>query len=143
MKLRHRFVGYIPGDIEERTLYISVRYGTVIHKCVCGCGEEVVTPLGPTEWKFTYDGETISLQPSVGNWSFRCRSHYVIKYSCVQWARSMTMREVLEARSKTREYRRRYHSYNGEIDVDSPNSIDKWQKKARNKLENLWRIIRG
>lgn len=26
----------------------------------------------------TFDGETVSLRPSIGNWMQKCRSHYVI-----------------------------------------------------------------
>ena len=62
MDLRPSFVEYIPEsqEIEEGILYISIAFGTMINKCACGCGEEVVTPLAPTEWKFIYDGKTIS-----------------------------------------------------------------------------------
>ena len=106
MNLRHEFVEYMPEEIKEGILYISIPFGTMIHKCGCGCGEKVVTPLGPAEWKFTYDGKTISVHPSVGNWGFPCRSHYCIDRSHVRWARSFTKKEVLEARTKTKEYRR-------------------------------------
>ena len=27
----------------------------------------------------TFDGESVSLDPSVGNWNQKCRSHYVIR----------------------------------------------------------------
>jgi len=41
--------------------------------------DEVVTPFTPTDWKMTFDGETVSLRPSIGNWNDACRSHYVIE----------------------------------------------------------------
>ena len=41
------FVKAIPAELEERTLYASMDYATVAHKCCCGCGREVVTPLRP------------------------------------------------------------------------------------------------
>lgn len=85
------FVEQIPDALEEGHLYISVQYATAIHKCPCGCGHEVVTPLSPTDWRLVYDGETISLDPSVGNWSFSCQSHYWITRNRVrtapQWSR--------------------------------------------------------
>jgi len=34
----------------------------------------VVTPLSPTGWSLIFDGETVSLYPSIGNWNFPCRS---------------------------------------------------------------------
>jgi len=59
-----------------------------LHKCCCGCGNEVVTPLSPSDWQLTFNGETISLFPSIGNWSFPCRSHYWIRKNEVKWAES-------------------------------------------------------
>jgi hypothetical protein len=32
-----------------------------------------------------FDGKTISLDPSIGNWSFPCQSHYWITSSEVRW----------------------------------------------------------
>jgi hypothetical protein len=54
---------------QQDTIYISIRFATVGHKCCCGCGREVITPLSPTDWSLTSDGETVSLHPSIGNWS--------------------------------------------------------------------------
>lgn len=78
-RLKHRFVQYIPEHLEPGVLYVSLEYATAAHSCCCGCGEEVVTPFTPNDWKMIFDGETISLWPSVGNWQLRCRSHYVIE----------------------------------------------------------------
>jgi hypothetical protein len=55
-----------------------MEFGSATHLCCCGCGEEVVTPFTPTDWKLTYDGETVSLWPSIGNWNLACRSHYTV-----------------------------------------------------------------
>ncbi|WP_155950839.1 DUF6527 family protein [Pseudoalteromonas lipolytica] len=85
MKMQHKFVDYVPENIQSTTLYISLEYGTAVHKCCCGCGEEVVTPLSPSDWKLIFDGNSISLKPSIGNWSFKCRSHYFITKSRVVW----------------------------------------------------------
>ncbi len=82
--LQHKFVEFIPDRIEDGLLYISVQYCTAIHKCVCGCGNEVVTPLSPTDWRLTFDGISISLYPSIGNWNFDCQSHYWIKNNLEQ-----------------------------------------------------------
>ena len=56
MRLRLEFVDYVPKQLDDGVLYVSIRFGTVVHRCACGCGEEVVTPLGPSEWTLTYDG---------------------------------------------------------------------------------------
>ena len=77
--LAHRFVRTVPRELDPGVLYISMDYATAVHSCCCGCGERVVTPFTPTDWRMTFDGETISLSPSVGNWNQKCRSHYVVQ----------------------------------------------------------------
>lgn len=77
-RLEPRFVEHVPERLEPGHLYVSMAYATALHSCCCGCGEEVVTPFTPTGWRMTFDGESVSLHPSVGNWNQPCRSHYVI-----------------------------------------------------------------
>ena len=79
-------------------LYISMEYGTAAHSCCCGCGEEVVTPFTPTDWKMIFDGETVSLNPSIGNWTLDCRSHYVIKRGRIIEAGPWTDEQVASER---------------------------------------------
>lgn len=98
--MEHRFVNEIPESLEEDILYVSTKYATALHKCCCGCGSEVVTPLSPTDWELSFNGETISLSPSIGNWSFKCQSHYWIKRGKVRWCGSWTSEEVKEGRSE-------------------------------------------
>ena len=90
--LEHRFVRSVPRELEPGVLYVSLDYATVMHSCCCGCGEQIVTPLSPTGWRITFDGESISLSPSVGNWYEKCRSHYVIDRGRIlekgQWSRA-------------------------------------------------------
>jgi len=92
--LEHRFVRSIPRELEPGILYVSVEYGTAVHSCCCGCGEQVVTPFSPTDWKMTYDGESISLTPSVGNWYSGCRSHYIVRQGRVIEAESWSQAQV-------------------------------------------------
>lgn len=113
MRLRHEFVDYVPEQLEDSVLYVSIRFGTVVHRCACGCGEEVVTPLGPAEWKLTYDGRTVSLAPSIGNWSFPCRSHYWIVEGSVQWARGFSDSRVTLVRQEARKRRAAYYQGEG------------------------------
>lgn len=77
--LEHRFVRNVPRELEPGVLYVSMEYATAVHSCCCGCGERVVTPFTPTDWSMEFDGESVSLSPSVGNWNQACRSHYVIR----------------------------------------------------------------
>ncbi|UUW08675.1 DUF6527 family protein [Flavobacterium plurextorum] len=77
--LKYEFVEFIPLVLDEGILYITVKYKTAAHLCACGCGKKVITPITPNRWSLAYDGETITLSPSIGNWSFECRSHYWIR----------------------------------------------------------------
>ena len=113
MRMRHEFVDYIPERLSDGIVYVSLRFGTVVHSCACGCGEEVVTPLGPAEWKLTYDGLNISLAPSIGNWGFRCRSHYWVEDGSVRWARGFSELEVAEVREDARRRRAVYYDRRG------------------------------
>lgn len=63
------FVESFPTPLAAGVFYVSLEYNTCAHLCACGCGDEAVTPLSPAQWSFTYDGESISVRPSVGNWS--------------------------------------------------------------------------
>src|SRR5262249_7758044 len=73
---------------------ISIAYGTVMHLCACGCGSEVNTPLHPARWFLTWDGENVTMWPSVGSWALACRSHYVIQNNRVLWGRTWTPDEI-------------------------------------------------
>lgn len=76
--LDHQFVRHLPDKLSPGILYVSMEYATASHLCCCGCGEEVVTPFAPAQWKMTFDGASVSLRPSVGNWLLKCRSHYIV-----------------------------------------------------------------
>jgi hypothetical protein len=101
--ISHEFVDVIPDHLDEGILYICIPYTTAVHKCFCGCGHEVVTPLAPRQWSLICDGETISLTPSIGNWSFPCRSHYWIRAGEVHKARAFTATEIAALRADDRE----------------------------------------
>lgn len=92
--LAHEFVENIPEILEEGTLYISLTHATALHLCCCGCQEEIVTPLTPTDWKITFDGESISLWPSIGSWTLPCRSHYVVDRGRVKIAKPWSEKQI-------------------------------------------------
>jgi hypothetical protein len=106
--LKHKFVEFIPEKIEEGVLYISLDYCTSIHKCVCGCGNEVVTPISPTDWKLTFDGISVTLYPSIGNWNFDCQSHYWIRNNNVEYAGQWTEKEIRSGRENDHERKKEY-----------------------------------
>jgi len=121
-KLQHRFVEYIPSELEDGIIYVTIEFGTAVHRCCCGCGEEVVTPLSPTDWKLIYDGETVSLYPSVGNWSLPCESHYWIVENNVRWARRWSRERIAAGREFDRDLKQAYYT-DGQR---SPRSLLSW-----------------
>src|SRR5438552_3913808 len=97
--LKHQFVEYVPDDLEDGTVYVSILFATALHKCCCGCGNQVVTPLSPTDWTLIFDGVSVSLDPSIGNWNFPCQSHYWIEKNRVRWAPRWSQKEIAAGRA--------------------------------------------
>ncbi|WP_069770972.1 DUF6527 family protein [Streptomyces sp. LUP30] len=93
-RLRPAFVETFPATLDQGVLYISITYRTCGHLCCCGCGEEVITPLSPAQWSVTYNGETVSLAPSIGNWALACQSHYWIRNGDIHWSRRYSAQEI-------------------------------------------------
>ena len=109
----HKFLDTLPylNDMEEDTLYISVKYATAAHRCFCGCGNEVITPLESAKWKLIQTRNTISLDPSIGNWDLDCKSHYWIKKNKIIWARKFTQKEIQLNKELDMNAIKRYYSY--------------------------------
>lgn len=108
-EIEHEFVDFVPRELREHTLYISIEFATPTHKCFCGCSSEVVTPLSPVGWQLIFDGETVSLSPSVGSWSLACKSHYWIRGNTVHWAGALSPGQIAEVRR--RDDRDRFRHY--------------------------------
>src|SRR5579864_4351411 len=106
--LAYEFVEFIPDELKERTLYISKEYGTAVHKCCCGCGREVVTPLSPIGWQLTFDEKTVSLFPSIGSWNLPCQSHYFITQNKVVWAAQWSKEQIALRSEQEAEVKERY-----------------------------------
>lgn len=121
-ELRPEYVELMPKAIEEGVLYISKKYGTAIHKCCCGCGQKVVTPLKPTEWSLSVAAEGVTLRPSIGNWSFPCRSHYWIRNNRVMWAGDMSAAEIERGRRLDRVAKQEYFARAGQKRTTPTNS---------------------
>jgi hypothetical protein len=109
-RIEHKFVDDIPERPEAGILYVSMRYATALHLCCCGCKREVVTPLAPAQWRLTFDGESVSLHPSVGSWNLPCRSHYVINRGQVIEAPPWSNEEVAFGRARDRRARTAYYT---------------------------------
>lgn len=133
--LKHEFVDYIPNELNDGIIYVSIAYATVVHKCCCGCGNEVVTPLSPTDWKLVYDGQSISLKPSIGNWNFDCQSHYWIKRDKVIWASRWSQERINVERAYDSIVKDTYFSGS----KPQPSEVTPVKEKSK---ESLWRKLK-
>lgn len=149
-RLEHRFVEHIPEHLEAGILYVSLEYATAAHRCCCGCGEEVVTPFTPTDWKMTFDGESISLSPSIGSWTLKCRSHYVIVRGEVLQAPQWSDEQVAAERRRDRAAKTRFYGQppkvgqSAEVDPSTAppafwNSVWGWLSRTRAKFHRAFR----
>lgn len=115
--LEHRFVRNVPRELEPGVFYISMEYATAVHSCCCGCGERVVTPFTPTDWQLTFDGDAVSLNPSVGNWNQNCQSHYVIKRNQVIEAGPWSVAKIDAERRRDKKAKSAYFHASGDSSV--------------------------
>jgi len=88
------FVDEIPRELDSGKLYVCFRYRAVKHLCACGCGVAINIPLHPTGWTLLGDGVSVSLWPSIGNWSEKCQSHYWIRNNRIHWAPKWSRRRI-------------------------------------------------
>jgi hypothetical protein len=136
-QLRPEFLDEIPKALDEGVIYISIPYTTVVHLCGCGCGTKVVTPIRPHRWRLTFDGENVSLSPSIGNWSFPCQSHYWIERGRIRWAGRLSTAEITELRGKQRS--RRIAATTSVPQAPTPPSPESRRSILRRVLEHLRR----
>lgn len=152
MKIGHfrpQFVESVPEALDAGVLYVSMSLASVIHLCACGCGQEVITPLSPTDWKLCFDGENVTLDPSIGNWSFRCRSHYWIRGGTVRWSGSWSDGQIAAGRAHDRERKSAYYEEPQEtIQVPLPTAtqpaLSAPEKSQRSSwIERVWKRLRA
>ena len=88
-KFKVEFVDKIPSNLKDGILYVCISCNVIVHRCACGCGERTITPIDKKYgWVMKYDGQAITLRPSIGNFSIPCRSHYYITDNNVEWIES-------------------------------------------------------
>lgn len=63
--------------MEQGKIYISTKYQTSNHLCLCGCGAETVLPLREGGWTLTQRNAKITITPSILQ-MWECKSHYII-----------------------------------------------------------------
>ncbi len=142
LSLEHRFVRNVPRELEPGILYISMDYATAVHSCCCGCGDRVVTPFTPTDWRMTFDGESISLHPSVGNWNQKCRSHYVIQRGRVLEAGPWSQAQIEAERLRDKKAKAAHYCAANGTRPELPASISSGQSAAPHS-RSIWTRLKA
>lgn len=141
LELRPRDLNEFPRVLEEGVLYISEECELAAHKCCCGCGEDVITPLRPSRWRLRRNGGRVSLYPSIGNWKFACRSHYWIRDNSVIPSYALDdeqIAEVIELDMVARE------NHFAQLQQGPPSSVSqKTPAEPRHWLERLFEYLRS
>ena len=140
-QIEHEFVEFIPREMEENTLYVAMGFATASHRCFCGCGSEVVTPLSPVGWQLFFDGEAVSLTPSIGSWSLPCQSHYWIRRGEIDWASPMSPEEIDRVKRRDRWDAERHYGAARQAPGAPPQVLETKQAKPQSfwsRVKKLW-----
>jgi Family of unknown function (DUF6527) len=79
VEITTEYVEFIPNELEDNKIYISEKYKVSVHGCLCGCGNITALPLSSNGWNLIKEKDNkISFTPSIGNYNFPCKSHYII-----------------------------------------------------------------
>lgn len=121
----------MPPVLEEGVLYISTEYYLMAHLCASGCGEKVVLPLHPSQWRFTYDGDSVSVSPSVGNVGLRCNAHYWITRGQIEWSDEITAQQARARHLRDRRDLEASNRGNVEPETSAAGKPSLWQRITR------------
>lgn len=112
-------VHYMPKEFVTDILYVSEEFDVAGHLCPCGCGNKIITPLGPTDWSFVEEDGKVTLDPSIGNWQIPCRSHYWITNGEIDWSYQWTDKQIKAGRRAEEKRSKAYY-----------NKLDRKRKKS-------------
>ena len=82
--IKPEFVKSVPENkqMQQDVVYISLIHATMVHLCLCGCGNESVTPIGENGWGLSMVEENrekiITITPSILNRNCPNHCHYII-----------------------------------------------------------------
>lgn len=133
--IRPMLIELAPKELEDGVLYVSQTYKAAIHKCCCGCGEKVVTPLSPAHWRVRIHGDSVTLHPSIGNWGMACKSHYWIKSNRVVWAGQFSDAKIALAR--------RRDSIDQKNHINRTNRENMAPSEKGSLINRIWNLIKG
>jgi hypothetical protein len=108
-RFKHELADSFPEKLQAGILYVAKDGDVAGHLCACGCGREVITPLSSTDWSIAVDRLGATLDPSIGNWAFPCRSHYIISDGEVVWAGEMSAKSIARGRQRDKSRKQTYY----------------------------------
>ena len=86
-----------------------------------------------------FDGETVSLHPSIGSFKLDCKSHYYISRGVVEWSGAWSDKRVATARRHDESEKREYYKNRQKIAVKSEMSdVDVQPKSGEEMPTGLW-----
>lgn len=136
-----QFIEHLPECLTEGVLYVSQRYKLAAHKCCCGCGQDVITPLTPADWRIRMDGDLVTLHPSIGNWKLDCHSHYWIRRNRIEWAGSMTKRQVALVQRRDEQDKARFIELVNSSKEAMPAEVSTRPRPVTDKVESLFQRV--
>lgn len=66
--------------------------------------------ITPTDWQLKYNGKSVTLDPSIGNWFFPCQSHYWIIKNEIIWADQWSKKQIDNGRVNDSVAKKQYHA---------------------------------
>jgi len=108
IKIKLLHVHFLPTKLESGVLYVSKEFGIAGHLCPCGCGNKIMTPLGPTDWSLAEVKGKPTLYPSIGSWQLPCKSHYWISEGKIKWSYQWSEDQIIEGRINDENRRKLY-----------------------------------
>lgn len=149
-RITPELVELAPRVLQPGRLYISRKYRAAVHLCCCGCGEKVVTPLSPAEWQVELTHGRATLNPSIGNWSMACKSHYWIRDNRVIWSTQMSKNQIKtvfarDQRDLQAMYRRSQEAQKAEQGASevTPSGREEVGAGWRARLKAFWKWLTG
>lgn len=135
------FVEFVPRELSSGVLYLALEHAVAAHLCACGCDTKVVTPFSPAGWQLFFDGDSVSLTPSIGNWQFPCRSHYWIRGNRVQWAAPMSDVAIALGRRRDARQLETYFALRQD-DLEAADRLSESGAATGGPLRRVWRRLR-
>ena len=85
--LKHEFVEFIPDELEQGTVYVSIRFATASHLRL-RLWKQGRDAYPPDRLDVAFRRQDHLLEPLNRNWSFPCQSHYYIRKNALNGLRN-------------------------------------------------------